>query len=123
MPNSLKKSHSSLLTSEGWDACVAATLLRSTDGWQSGAESRSHGNALRRLFEDIHIDAVLCIEGRPTVCIKNATLLDNPSIEAIRSKLWNLGATTLLIVERSAQIQVYSTFVPPARSGEISSAA
>lgn len=98
------------------------TFLRATDDWHHGPESRSHAHALRRLFEDVKIDAVLCIEGRPTVCVKNAISLDNRGIEAIRSQLWNLGATTLLIVERQSEVQVFSTFVRPAKPGENSSA-
>lgn len=99
-------------------------LLRA-DSWQTAPEGHRHGHALRRLFEDedIRIDAVLCLEGRPTVCVKDATRLDDNQIEAIRSKLWNLGATTLLMVERPTQVQLFSTFVRPVKEGETSNAA
>ena len=122
MPRQPTKSSTRLLSNEGWGDCVLGTFVRATDDWQNGPESRSHAHALRRLFEDVKIDAVLCLEGRPTVCVKNAVSLDNRSIEAIRSQLWNLGATTLLIVERQNEVQVYSTFVRPAKQGENSNA-
>jgi len=106
---------SRLLRSRGWDGCVEARLLRATDAWNDAPEFRSHGHTLRRLFEDISVDAVVCVEGRPTACIKDGRLLDDAAVETIRRQLWNLGATTLLIVERPNQIHVFSTFSRPTK--------
>lgn len=107
------RTKSRLLYSDGWKACIEARLLRATDAWTEASEFRSHGHTLRRLFHDIQIDAVLCVDGRPTVCIKDGRNLDNVAVEETRRKLWNLGATTLLIVERPSQVQVFSTFSKP----------
>ena len=112
---------SRLLHSPGWDDCIEGRLLRATD-WNNAPEFRSHGHTLRRLFEVIkdvdtpQIDAVVCIEGRPTVCIKDGRHLDDTAVEKIRKQLWNLGATTLLIVERPNRVQVFSTFAKPAEN-------
>jgi hypothetical protein len=105
---------SRLLHSPGWDECIEARLLRKTDAWNRAPEVRSHGHVLRRLFDDVEVDAVVCVEGRPTVCIKDGRHLDSAAVEETRRKLWNLGATTLLIVERRNQVQVFSTFSTPA---------
>ena len=118
--NTMVKSR--LLHSPGWDGCIEARLLRATDAWDDAPEFRSHGHVLRRLFEVIpdvdtpQIDAVVCVEGRPTVCIKDGTHLDDAAIEKIRQQLWNLGATTLLIVERPNRVEVFSTFSRPAEN-------
>jgi N-6 DNA Methylase len=108
---------SRLLNNCGWDGCVESRLLRATDAWNESAEFRSHGHSLRRLFEDkeIGIDAVLCVEGRPTVCIKDDKALDDNAVEETRRKLWNLGGTTLLVVERPHRVDVFSTLSRPAR--------
>ena len=106
---------SRLLHSRGWDGCIEARFLRKTDAWNDRPEFRSHGHTLRRLFEDVEIDAVVCVEGRPTVCIKDGRHLDDVAVEKTRRQLWNLGATTLLIVERRNQVQVFSTFSKPAK--------
>ena len=106
---------SRLLHSRGWDRCIEARLLRKTDAWSDAPEFRSHGHALRRLFDDVEIDAVVSVEGRPTVCIKDGRLLDDAAVEETRRKLWNLGATTLLLVERQNRVQVFSTFSKPAK--------
>lgn len=106
---------SRLLHNAGLKSSIEARLLRATDTWTEASEFRSHGHTLRRLFDDIRIDALLCVDGRPTVCIKDGRSLDDANVEDIRRKLWNLGSTTLLIVERSNRIQVFSTFSRPTK--------
>lgn len=112
---------SHLLHSEGWEARVDARLIRSTDAWEDAPEFRSHGHVLRRLFEDqehdgLEIDAVLCIDNRPTLCVKDSRGLSPTAIEDLRRQLWNLGATTLLVVETKRDVQVFSTMVRPRKS-------
>lgn len=114
----MNTSTSRLIKSPGWDACLEALLLKREENWQNSLISRDHGHTLRRLFEDIQLDAVLCLEARPTVCIKDARNLSDLDVEAMRKKLWNLGATTLLIVERQTQIQLFSTLTKPMRPDE-----
>lgn len=111
--DSISNTSSALLQSEGLSACVEAHLLRSSDRWDEAREFRSHGHSLRRLFTDIGMDAVLCLDGRPSVCLKDARALSNSEIEELRRKLWNLGATTLLVLETSKDIQVFSTLAKP----------
>lgn len=108
---------SPLLHSPGWDDCVDARFLRASDAWHDVPEFRSHGHVLRRLFEDKDIasDAVVCVEGRPTVCLKDARQLPEAQVERSREKLWNLGATTLLVVERPRKVQVFSTLAKPSK--------
>jgi hypothetical protein len=65
------------------------------------------------LFEDIEIDSVICIGGRPTVCIKDERSRDDFAVEETRKYLWNLGATTILVVERPTRIDVFSTLQRP----------
>ncbi len=115
MPASTTKAHkpSPLLRSNGWKGTVGARLLRASSAWDEAPESRGHGHSLRRLFVDLKIDAVLCVEGRPSVCIKDARALSRVEVEAVRRQLWNLGATTLFVVEGRNDIKVFSTMVKP----------
>ncbi len=113
-------STSRLIHSPGWDRRVEATFIRATDDWRNAPEFKSHGHTLRRLFEsdeskseNLEIDAVVCTEGRPTVCLKDGRHLSGEDIAALRNKLWNLGATTLLLVEQPSQILVFSTISEP----------
>ncbi len=116
MPGSNTKAHnaSPLLRSNGWKESVGARLLRASSAWDEAPEFRGHGHSLRRLFEDVKVDAVLCIEGRPSVCVLDARALSASDIEGVRRQLWNLGATTLLVAEGRQDIRVFSTMVKPA---------
>jgi hypothetical protein len=114
---------SRLLKSRGWDGCVEAHLLKADGKWQQSAEFRSHAHTLRRLFDDLRLDAVLCVDGRPTVCVLNAGQIKTGEVEKIRRQLWNLGATTLLLVESQHTIEVFSTLAKPSRQDSSGQAA
>ena len=109
---------SRLLNSQGWETCAEASLLRTQDDWRNSKEFRSHGHTLRRLFDDVGLDAVLCVEGCPTVCVKDARKLSDDEIDEVRRTLWNMGATTLLMVERQTKILLYSTLAKPTHPKE-----
>jgi hypothetical protein len=109
---------SPLLHSEGWDACVDARLLRASEAWQEAPEFRGHGHALRRFFAELRMDAVLCVEGHPSVCIKDGRAMSSSEVEDLRRQLWNLGATTLLVVEGQSDVKVFSTLVAPAKNDD-----
>jgi Eco57I restriction-modification methylase len=104
---------SPLLRSEGWEACVDARLLRASEAWEEAPEFRAHGHSLRRLFTDLKIDAVLCIQGRPSVCIKDARTLSSAEVELLRRQLWNMGTATLFVAECLQDVKVFSTLVKP----------
>lgn len=108
-------SKSRLLNSSGWDHRAGASLIRSTDDWSEAREFGSHAHTLRRLFDDIGIDAIVCTEGRPTVCLKDGRHLNSEEIEELRKKLWNLGATTLLVVEQTTRVLIFSTISKPSK--------
>lgn len=109
-----KAKTSPLLGSQGWDEAVDSRLIRASQQWDEAAEFRTHGHVLRRLFEDVKIDAVLCVEGRPTVCVKDARTLSSEDVESIRHQLWNLSAVTMLVAEGSQDTRVFSTLTKPA---------
>lgn len=107
---------SCLLNGDVWYECMDARLLRASAPWEQAPEFRAHGHALRRLFVDLHIDAILSVDGRLSVCIKDARALSSHQVEVLRRQLWNLGATTLLLVESQNDIKVFSTMAKPTNS-------
>lgn len=123
MPAASKHSASRVLKSTAWDARVDAVLLRKAH-WRKEAEkadiARSHTHTLRRLFEDpaLALDAVLCLDRRPTLCVLDARGRDDADIERVRRRLWNLGATTLLLAETPTDVRLYSTLAKPSRQDE-----
>ncbi|HEX3818371.1 MAG TPA: hypothetical protein VHW03_08780, partial [Chthoniobacterales bacterium] len=108
---------SPVLKSDAWNNCVDAVLLRKRD-WRSATFiARSHTHTLRRLFEDklLAIDAVLCLDRRPTLCVIDARAKTDADIEKLRRRLWSFGATTLLLAETDTDVRLYSTLAKPAR--------
>ena len=101
------------LNSAGWDDCIDSRLLRAQD-WQEAPEFKSHGHTLRRLFTDLEINAVLCVGNRPTVCVKDARGMPPNEVEDLRRRLWNMGATVLLVTEGRSDIKIFSTLCKPA---------
>lgn len=115
MPSASINSVSHVLQSAAWAERVDSVLLKKRDAWDASSIARSHAHALRRLFLDIGVDAVLCNEGRPTLCVLNAGHRSAKQVEQVRKKLWNLGATTLLLVETANDVRLFSTLAKPAR--------
>jgi len=114
---------SRVLKSQGWDGCVNARLLKANNEWQQSEEFRSHAHTLRRLFDDLKLDAVLCVDRRPTVCVFNAGQNKTNEIGKIRQQLWNLGATTLLLVESRDKVELFSTLAKPSQQDSSGQAA
>lgn len=109
---------SKLLNSLGWDACVDAVLIRASDVSTRPVLLKSQAHALRRLFAQpkdggLAIEAVLCVENRPTVCIRDGRKLSDADVATLRQELWNMGSTTLLLVERPHVVELYSTVTKP----------
>lgn len=120
MRAALNHSSSHVLKSDAWSDCVDAVLLRKDD-WRNAADiARSHTHTLRRLFEDkdLAVDAVLCLDRRPTLCVFDGRNRDDVDIELVRRRLWNLGATTLLLVETSTEVRLFSTIAKPTRNDD-----
>lgn len=113
MSTSPKAAKSRLIHSRGWEHCLESRLVRATENWVEDSAYRSHGHVLRRLFEDVGVDAVLLKDGRPTVCLKDGRQLTATQIEDLRKQLWNLGATTLLMIERPSDVLLFSTLTKP----------
>jgi len=72
---------SALLESGGWEAGVDLTLLPISDGWDKSLEFRSYGHVLRRFFEELVIDAVLCVAARPAASLKDSQACASKNVE------------------------------------------
>ncbi len=105
----------SLMRRSDWDVCVDARMIWASDDWNDAREFKSHAHVMRRLFDDLGVLAIVCVDGRPTACLLDGRKLANEDIQRTRRSLWNLGATTLLIVERLNKIEMYSTLATPVK--------
>jgi len=63
----------------------------------------------------MHLNGILCIEGRPTVYFKEVERLDSRTQRERYQKFWNQGLATLLVISSPKEVQVYSSLAEPAR--------
>ena len=104
---------SSFIFSDEWNYCFDSKLFRRNDNWQKSKEFRSVGHVFRRLFDDLSLDAILCIDGRPVVGICDGREKTVSQIIMLRRQLWNFGIVNLLMVEHGNHVDVFSTVTTP----------
>jgi N-6 DNA methylase len=74
---------------------------------------------IRRAFELLNLDGVLCSEHAPLVYFKQVDRIIPDKIRDIHKKFWNHGGAPLLIVISSHEVQVYSSLIRPGRSSAV----
>lgn len=69
---------------------------------------------MRRAFSTMDLDGILCIDGKPTVYLKDfKQLLGRLEVNSLHQKFWNQSTATLLILQDPRNIYVFSAMVPP----------
>lgn len=91
-----------------------SVLFRSEKEWSASPEAQKSAHFMRRAWEKLGLEAILAVEGKPTVYFKRVTR-NNPGEEAeLQRLLWNQGTATLLVVrDGDKEVRVYSAMVPP----------
>lgn len=86
-------------------------------------EVLSQAHYMRRAFEVLRLDGILCFEGRPTVFLKNYTSsLQREEANKMQQQCWNQGTATVLVLQDPAHVYLYSISVKPSNDkGENSS--
>ncbi len=69
---------------------------------------------MRRAFQSMALDGIFCIEGKPTVYLKNFTSSLNRSIiNELHKKFWNQSIATILILQDPQMLYIFSGMVKP----------
>lgn len=108
--------------SEGgkWQHDPNSQFYRSFDECERDSRVHSHLHQLRRAFAaevegGLGVEAVLCVDNRPTAFFRT-TAANEPSVESEwQREVWNQGLVTLLVVEDSREVRVYSALTKPRR--------
>jgi hypothetical protein len=105
----------------GLDSRNPPHFFSSVDQLDAAAGKSPQPHALRRAFEQLGIDAVLCQdragpdEGlQPIIYFRQVTKIDPAEIARIHRSFWNQGVAPLLVVIAPDEVHVYSGLVPPA---------
>lgn len=77
----------------------------------AGAVPQPH--ALRRAFEQLDIDGVLCQERSPIIYFRLVKTIDPAQILDLHRSFWNQGIAPILVVVAPNEVQVFSGLMPP----------
>jgi type I restriction-modification system DNA methylase subunit len=75
------------------------------------AASQSH--VLRRAFDLLKLDGVLCAENIPLIYFKEVKRIEPGEVARLHRKFWNHGGAPILVLVAPDQVHVYSGLVPP----------
>lgn len=71
--------------------------------------------AIRRAFDLLDLDGVLCSENAPLVYFKHVPRIISEQMLQLHKKFWNHGGAPLLIVLSTTEVQIYSALIRPNR--------
>jgi len=87
------------------------------------ADPRLNGQAhyMRRAFQEMKLDGILCIDGKPTVYLRDFKRPPTrPQVNELHKKFWNQGTATLLVIQDPNRVLIFSAMVAPSdKDGEV----
>ena len=80
-----------------------------------------YASAIRVGLQELHLSAIFCVNGVPTVAIRRTDGHDVAAIHGIRSALWNQGLASILveIADSTNTVRIYSLTGIHASTGEV----
>ena len=96
----------------------APEFFRSPEGIEKYAGRHPYSHLMRRAWETMHLNGILCVDGIPTVYFKEVEQINSTLLRALYQKFWNQGLATLLVVKSATDVQVFSSLVEPVREDE-----
>ena len=112
MPKTVKN----LLAGADLQILPHSRLFCSTTEWTGEAASGVPVHQLSRAWDRLRLDAILCVDGRPTVYFKQVPSKDLASEAELQRLLWNHGTASLLVLTDPTEVRVYSSLAYPSRN-------
>ena len=72
-----------------------------------------HAHILRRAFEQLGIEGVLCQERSPVIYFRQVRKIDPAYIITLHRSFWNQGIAPILVIIAPDEVYVYSGLIPP----------
>ncbi len=73
----------------------------------------SQPHALRRAFEDLKIDGILCLDRNPVIYFRQVSSLNPDKIYRLHRSFWNQGIAPVLVLIAPHEVHIYSGLTPP----------
>ena len=97
----------------GLDDRMPPHFFSSVDQLDAAAGTVPQPHALRRAFEQLGIDGVLCQERSPVIYFRQVRKIDAADILELHRRFWNQGIAPILVVIAPDEVHIYSGLIPP----------
>jgi len=88
-------------------------FFSSVDQLDDAAGQAPAPHALRRAFEQLGIEGVLCQERSPVIYFRQVGEIDSAEIINLHRSFWNQGIAPILVIIAPDEVHVYSGLIPP----------
>ena len=77
------------------------------------APATPQAHLLRRAFDDLKVDGILCVDHSPLAYFKLVKRVTPEAVAELHRQFWNHGGASLLVLVTEDRVHVYSGMVPP----------
>jgi hypothetical protein len=102
----------------GLDERTAPGLFATADALGTSRNPFPQAHVLRRAFDLLHLDGVLCAENSPLIYFKQMAFLDDAKVSALHRQFWNHGGAPLLVLIAPTEVRIYSGLARPIAAGD-----
>ena len=89
-------------------------FFASKDDLRSASTSGTQVHVLRRAFDLLDLDGVLCTNSSPLIYFKQTASFDVAELIQLHRRFWNHGGAPILVLIGPTEIQIYSGLAQPA---------
>jgi hypothetical protein len=89
------------------------TFFSSLDDIDTAGSSAPQPHALRRAFEQLELDGILCQEKTPIIYFRQLQRIDPAEVAALHRRFWNQGVAPILVLIAPDQVHIYSGLTTP----------
>ena len=97
----------------------APEFFRSAEDIEKYAGRHPYSHLMRRAWEVMHLNGILCVDGRPTAYFKEVKRIDSLRQRERYQKFWNQGLATLLVISSPDEVQVFSSLAEPVKDDSV----
>lgn len=91
----------------------SASFFASKSELDASKIGASQGHVLRRAFDLLDLDGILCTDSTPLVYFKEVARIDRAAAMALHRTFWNHGGAPVLVLISQEEVHVYSGLVKP----------
>jgi len=102
-----------------WQKEFGLDVRTTPNFFSSSGDVDAAGNAapqpllLRRAFEQLELDGVLCQDRSPIIYFRVVTRIEPSEVDRIQSLFWNQGVAPILVLIDEDEVHVYSSLAQP----------